>query len=219
MTARLEVVLCVDTPVRTLAEAEHQLLALRQQVELSSDSTVCTHEVRSGTPHYAFSFGFASPPPAGLLDTIMAQFPGCSSAVVNLIGQVDGDVGGEDLLHDSAGVRQAIHEVRARHGGRAFSFPGCEELVGNLPISRVLEIAAIDRIAVLGGGFAESEDVLQTRDYVRPRWDNGELVLPVMPSGVNAFAPFEVPNPTPCCTVHGQREGFAPRQPTSASAA
>jgi hypothetical protein len=49
---------------------------------------------------------------------------------------------------------------------------------------------------------AGHDDLLDTRDHVRPEWQAGELVLAVTPVHNGLFAPFEVPNPTPCCADH-----------------
>lgn len=41
-----------------------------------------------------------------------------------------------------------------------------------------------------------------TRDHVRPQWQDGELVLTLMPAVGGVLVPFEVPDPTPCCADH-----------------
>ena len=47
--------------------------------------------------------------------------------------------------------------------------------------------------------LAAQDDVVATRAFVRPLCRGGRLVLPVLPAGRGRLAPFEVPNPTPCC--------------------
>jgi hypothetical protein len=86
--------------------------------------------------------------------------------------------------------------------GRAVIFPGADELTGVLPVASVLALSAIDRIEILGGGPADPETLLDTNDFVRPQWRDGELVLTVMPAAGGRLVPFETRNPTPCCAAH-----------------
>jgi hypothetical protein len=44
--------------------------------------------------------------------------------------------------------------------------------------------------------------MVRTRDHVRPEWRDGLLTLIATPTSNGVFAPFEVPNPTPCCADH-----------------
>lgn len=190
MTFSPHVVLGIDTTLDTLAEAEHALLGFRQNVVLPETVMVCTHEVRNGSPHYAFSVSFGSIVDAGTLRTIRQQF------------EEQGWAAGEDDDRSSAsGVRQALSEVQAGNGGRAVVFPGSSSVIGAMSVGEVLAVSALDRVVVLGG-VAVDDDIVETRDFVRPLWRDGELVLPVLPAGDHRFAPFEVPNPTPCCAVH-----------------
>ncbi|MCW2540163.1 MAG: hypothetical protein JWN95_1888 [Frankiales bacterium] len=199
-------VLAIDTPLTTLAEAEHSLFGLGQAVVLPADALVCTHEVRDAAPHYAFSITFSGPVSETLrarLIEYLGDWPMMFDA-----GPVGSDVPvgsqlavgvGSDL---GVGVSQALDEVRRRAGGRAVRFPGREALTGSLPIAAVLADSAIDRMTLLGGGTIAPDWQLTTRDFVRPRWQQGDLVLAVMPAGSGTVAPFEVPNPTPCCGGH-----------------
>ena len=41
-----------------------------------------------------------------------------------------------------------------------------------------------------------------TREFCRPVYEAGALVLLVLPAGPGRVAPFEVPDPTPCCAAH-----------------
>lgn len=189
MSVLIGSVLGIDTEFTTLAEAEHALLGLGSAVALPPDAMVCTHEVRDGAPHYAVSITLSTPPNLDLVEAIRHQFPGCPVS--------------SDGSAAPAGIQQAIDEVERRHGGRAFAFPGSGGLRGVLAIRAALERSALDRVTVLGGAPADPDDQLLTRDFVRPRWVSGELVLAVLPAGPNTVAPFEVPNPTACCGGHG----------------
>ena len=50
-------------------------------------------------------------------------------------------------------------------------------------------------------GVPELDDRITTHDFVRPRVQGGRLVLTVQP-GEHGYAPFEQPDPTPCCADH-----------------
>jgi hypothetical protein len=86
--------------------------------------------------------------------------------------------------------------------GRAVLFPGADRLTGVLPVASVLAWSAIDRVEILGGGPADPETLLDTGDFVRPQWRDGELVLIVMPAAGGRLIPFETRDPTPCCAIH-----------------
>jgi hypothetical protein len=90
----------------------------------------------------------------------------------------------------------------AAAGGRAVRYPGVARMAGTLPVAEVLALSAIDRVEILGGGQAPPEALLDTRDFVRPLWRDGELVLTAMPAAGDRLVPFETPNPTPCCAAH-----------------
>jgi hypothetical protein len=94
-----------------------------------------------------------------------------------------------------------LHE--SRQGGRAVIYPGVAALTGTLPVADVLALSAIEEVRLLGGSpLPHAETLLETRDFVRPQWQNGRLVLMAMPAPGGRIAPFEVPNPTPCCAFH-----------------
>jgi hypothetical protein len=86
--------------------------------------------------------------------------------------------------------------------GRAVIFPGVDRLTGVLPAASVPALSAIDRVEVLGGGPVDPEALLDTKDFVRPQWRSGELVLTVMPGPGGRLVPFENRDPTPCCAAH-----------------
>jgi hypothetical protein len=55
---------------------------------------------------------------------------------------------------------------------------------------------------VLGSGAASPDDRLDTRDFVRPQFRSGELILTATPTAGGVLVPFETRNPTPCCANH-----------------
>ena len=89
-----------------------------------------------------------------------------------------------------------------RTSGRAVVFPGSSVITGTVSVGEVLDRSAIDRVRVLAGGSADRAARLVTRDFVRPRWTGGELVLDVQPAVGGTLVPFETPTPTPCCAEH-----------------
>jgi hypothetical protein len=90
----------------------------------------------------------------------------------------------------------------AGQSGRAVVYPGWDRLVGTLTVGEALELSAIDRVEVLGGEPLQDTEILDTQDFVRPQFRNGELVLTIVPAVGGVMRPFEVPNPTPCCAIH-----------------
>jgi hypothetical protein len=72
-----------------------------------------------------------------------------------------------------------------------------------MTVSELLQISAIERVQVLGSPSSPSPDTLvETSDHVRPQWIDGALTLVTTPARHDRIAPFEVPNPTPCCADH-----------------
>ncbi|WP_322753253.1 hypothetical protein [Frankia sp. Cas3] len=190
----------VDTDIRSLSEIDHLVLDLWRRIGPPADAYACTHIVRVGVPHFAVSLTL----PPGLVDTavdgVRSVLPAAAVAVVE--PGTPTPALGTDNPDPATGAMLAACDAAARTGGRAVRFPGVERLVGDVPVSSVLAGTAIDRFAVLGGGELPEAAVLRTRDFVRPEWRGEELVLAVGATGPGLVAPFEVPNPTPCCAYH-----------------
>ncbi|MGI5523271.1 hypothetical protein ACQEUX_20405 [Micromonospora sp. CA-259024] len=161
---------------RTLREAEHWLTDQLGSLDLP-DLVACTHLVTAPYPHVALSV--AVPTATGWLGGLPATPPELRAA-----------------------AERAAAEHTARRSGRAVRYPGVDRMVGTLTVGEVLNSSAIERVVVLGGTTAEPEMPLDTRDFVRPEWRNGQLVLVAMPHHSGGLAPFEVPDPTPCCADH-----------------
>jgi hypothetical protein len=159
----------------TVSDAEHWL---RLNADLLGDSDVvaCTHLVRGERPRVAISVEGGSPAAAATLTAL----PAVSAAVASA----------------------AAVDHRARRSGRAVVYPGVDHLTGTVSVGDLLASTAIDRVLVLGGPPAGPEALVQTRDFVRPEWRDGLLTLVVTPAAGGRLAPFEVPNPTPCCADH-----------------
>jgi hypothetical protein len=103
---------------------------------------------------------------------------------------------------DSEAATAAAENHASGHGGRAVRFPGVRVLTGTLPVADLLAVSAIDEVRVIGGPPATPDTRIDTRDFVRPQWENGRLILIATPAPGGLIAPFEVPNPTPCCANH-----------------
>ncbi|MEU6207760.1 hypothetical protein ABZ814_29735 [Micromonospora musae] len=159
---------------RTVREAEHWLAMHVTPLGLP-DLVACTHLVTAPYPHVALSVAAATDRLTELPDTPLE-------------------------LREAA--ERAAAEHTARRSGRAVRYPGVDRMVGTLTVGEMLAGSAIERVVVLGSATAEPDLPLDTRDFVRPEWRNGELVLVAMPHHTGGLAPFEVPNPTPCCADH-----------------
>ena len=169
----------IDSGSRSLREADHLIHDL--VARLPGPVVACTHLIRGERPHIAVS-----------LQSDVDSLPvGPETSVVSAASQS----GPEGL---------SAAEALAQHGvsGRAVVFRG-SEITGVVRVGDLLAGSSIDRLHVVGGADQPgTDDFLDTRDHLRPEWRDGELVLAVTPAGPGRFAPFEVPNPTPCCADH-----------------
>jgi hypothetical protein len=101
-------------------------------------------------------------------------------------------------------LRPVAAAVAAGHGstGRAVVYDGVPHLVGTVSVADLLAWSAVEEVALLGGGAVGPDDLIVTRDFVRPQFHDGVLTLLVAPAVDGTFVPFEVPDPTPCCADH-----------------
>jgi hypothetical protein len=97
---------------------------------------------------------------------------------------------------------EAVAGHEARSSGRAVLYPGVELLVGTLSVAEVLELSAIEKVEILGGGPADPATLIDTGDFVRPQWRSGALTLTTTPAAGGRLVPFETRHPTPCCAAH-----------------
>nr|MDT0658567.1 hypothetical protein [Micromonospora sp. DSM 115978] len=137
------------------------------------DLVACTHLVRDPWPHVAISLSVPAP------HDLPPPAPELAPAAARAAG-----------------------EHAARRSGRAVLYPGSADLVGTVPVADLIAGSAIDRVVLLGGRDADPAALVETRDFVRPQWRNGQLVLIAAPAGPGRIAPFELPDPTPCCADH-----------------
>ncbi|MFF2327874.1 MULTISPECIES: hypothetical protein [unclassified Streptomyces] len=167
-------VIAIDTDLTKLREADHLLQDLAVDLGLPETVFGCTHLVRDGDrPRVALSLA-----------------------------------AGSEAVIDTARVRLTDQGYRVTDGawdeaGRAVLYPGADALTGTLTVAELVSRSVIERVQVLGAADAPTPDtLLVTREFVRPRWQNGELVLAAMPATGGTLVPFEVPDPTPCCADH-----------------
>ena len=117
--------------------------------------------------------------------------------------RVDGASGDDGASRDDVRVAETQH--RSRRSGRAVRYPGVDDLVGLMPVAEILSRSAIGKVVTMGlPGRPEADPAAQvdTRNFVRPHWIDGVLTLVTMRAAGDRLAPFEVPNPTPCCADH-----------------
>lgn len=101
----------------------------------------------------------------------------------------------------AGGAREAIAAHVARDGGRLVAYPGVERLVGEVTAAAVRD-TAIEELVNLAGVPVPDDTPVLTRDFVRPRWSGGRLVLHVQPGPRGSVVPFEEPTPHRCCESH-----------------
>ncbi|AWW36972.1 MULTISPECIES: hypothetical protein [Streptomyces] len=165
--------LTVDPGLRDLRAADHLLLRLAAELALPEGAFGCTHLVRDDRPRVVLSVAVDSPAVHGAARAWLAA----------------------QGYEVAAGVPD--------DAGRAVLYPGSDALTGTLTVAELLSRSAIDRVTVLGAGEPPAPGTaVLTRDHVRPQWQDGELVLAVMPAVGGTLCPFEVPDPTPCCADH-----------------
>lgn len=105
-------------------------------------------------------------------------------------------------LETAPELAPAATTAAAGRSGRAVRFPGVERLTGALTVSEILQRSSIARVEVLGSGPAAPDTVVETGDFVRPQFRDGELVLVTTPAAGGTLVPFETRTPTPCCADH-----------------
>jgi hypothetical protein len=168
----------------TAVEAEHWLHEMQPVFGSGHGSATgliaCTHLIHGATPRVTISLEL--PHPALPLPGKLRAAAGAASA--------------EALA--------AAQAHSGRRSGRAVIYPGVARLTWTLTVEELLAVSAIERIAVIGAADAEPapQTVIDTRDFVRPQWLDGRLTLTATAAPGGRIAPFEVPNPTPCCADH-----------------
>jgi hypothetical protein len=139
---------------------------------------------------------FESPVPGLVACTHFAHGP--APRVLVTIAGVDPGI----VPSGAEAAAAAVADHRAGRAGRAVLFAGVRSLTGTMPVPTLLAVSAIDEVVVLGGPPPGPDTLIDTRDFVRPQYRDGRLVLMATPAPGGLIAPFEIPNPTPCCANH-----------------
>jgi hypothetical protein len=178
---------------------------------LPAGTVACTHLVRTGE-HRGTAVSFALPEgTAADADAVWERITAPEESgghAPAVLGAVLGDrTHGAHAAVSAAALAAAEHTRRS--AGRAVLYPGAERLTGTVTLAELLELSAVERIVVVGappgdpdGHGPDPAASVLTRDHVRPEWRDGRLTLALVPAVGGTLAPFEVPDPTPCCADH-----------------
>lgn len=165
------------------------------------DVTVTTHEAALGERrHVALVIDVAGLAEVVVADAVLVAATASEEASYGLlIGRTF--TGAAEL---QPVIQTVIDAHRPRTGGRAVVFPGSTTVNGTTTVGQLLASTTIERVEVLGQPEPEPDPgtTLITRNFLRPRWSNGTLVLHAQPARGGALVPFEAPDPTPCCAEH-----------------
>jgi hypothetical protein len=164
------------------------------------DLTIATHTAVLGERrHVALTVEAAGDP--GVVWDILRERAAEAEASGTVTGVLQsGRFRGQPDLRLS--LLSAVTAHRSGTSGRAVIYPGCRDLTGTLTVRDVLSRSAIDEVRVLAGRPPDHCVPVNTRDFVRPRWQRGLLVLDVQQAAKGVLVPFESPTPTPCCADH-----------------
>jgi hypothetical protein len=186
-------VIGVDAGTATLREADHLIHELLDRLALTEGVFACTHLYRTDERRGA-AVSLAVPDPDAVWQELPTALPEGTGLAL-----ADRTHGPDDAV---AAARRAAAAPRA--SGRAVVYPGVRHLTGTVTAGAILDRTAIERLVVLGAPAAELPPAtgVLTQDHVRPEWRDGALTLPLVPAAGGLLAPFEVPNPTPCCADH-----------------
>lgn len=197
----VELIAGLDVTAAGELAAEHVLeQAIRCLRQAGADPiTAATHRATVyETPHVSMSISMSTGlDPARMVD-MLAEALSVADGAAGAVRIGEFGVGAPAL---QASAQRAAAAHRDRSSGRVVHFPGSETLTGTVFIADVLA-TLIDRVVALGGGHTVSDSLLVTRNFLRPRWDAGELVLHVQQAAGGTWVPFETPNPTACCSIH-----------------
>ncbi|WP_328682717.1 hypothetical protein [Streptomyces sp. NBC_00343] len=185
-------VIGVDAGTTTLREADHLIRDLRTALGLPPGTVACTHLIRTNTRR-----GTA-------VSLALPEEGSTEEAWQRLTATEMGAALGDRRHGPSEAAALAAAEHAARRSGRAVLYVGVDRLTGTVTVADLLESTAIDQLTVVGAPLATPDPTtpILTQDHVRPEWREGHLVLALVPAVGNTLAPFEVPNPTPCCADH-----------------
>ncbi|MFF4113069.1 hypothetical protein [Streptomyces sp. NPDC001714] len=188
-------VIGVDAGTATLREADHLIHRLPAPLVFAEDVFACTHlfrtdERRGTTVSLAV--------PRADVDAVWRELIEALPEGTGL-ALADRTHGPDDAV-DAARLAAAAPPA----SGRAVVYPGVAHLTGTVTVADLLDRTAIQHLVVLGAPGVQPPPTAEvlTQDHVRPEWRDGVLTLTLVPAAGGLLAPFEVPNPTPCCADH-----------------
>ncbi|MFF0622131.1 hypothetical protein [Streptomyces sp. NPDC004296] len=179
-------VLGIDGGHRDRTALERLVLEAVQDTGCPRAVLLCTHPIRTGQAHHAASIELPATTGPTALAALAARLMEPGAAVA---GPDDGPARGAQEYHP--GALQARQALLTRQSGRAVRFPGQESLRGRLTIARALATGAVDRVDALGAEV-DPDTVVDTRDFVRPVFHDGVLVLEVTPAAGGTVIPLEL---------------------------
>ncbi|MFJ9561282.1 hypothetical protein ACIRQQ_14750 [Streptomyces fuscichromogenes] len=186
-------VIGVDAGTATLREADHLIHRILGELALTEGVFACTHlyrtDERRGT-----TISLTLPDADAVWPELLKALPKGAGLVLG------GRTHGPDDAVDTARSAAAAPP----DSGRAVFYPGVAHLTGTVSVADLLGRTAIEHLVVLGAPAAELPSAAEvlTQDHVRPQWREGVLTLTLVPAAGGLLAPFEVPDPTPCCVDH-----------------
>jgi hypothetical protein len=186
----------ISTTLRDVDAVAHAVARELSRLD-ALDVVIASHVTQAGvTPHYVITVA-AAEVSANDLDHVLSQVRQGFEASCTL---VDGGFDGPAELQD--GLEAAAYAHGRRASGRVVVFPGDHLLVGTVTVGDVPALSAVDRVEMVTGEDVDPQTPLVTRDFLRPLWVAGDLVLHVLPAVGGTLVPFETPFPTPCCADH-----------------
>jgi hypothetical protein len=201
---RVTRIVALDPGDLGLRDLEHLARALASLLAGARD--ICTFAVAEPLPHECAVIALdevdADIDAAGLAEWARrsaADLGGVDAGVVVWAADAGVTAFAGDPLR-AVGALAALIARRNRTGGRAIHFAGHDQLTGTRTIREVLALSDIEAIDSLGIPV-DPETPVVTRDFVRPTFRAGQLVLAVRPRA-EGMGCFEQPDPTPCCAMH-----------------
>ncbi|PRX98686.1 hypothetical protein [Allonocardiopsis opalescens] len=178
----------------TAAHADAACLAALDGAGLAAE-LVCTHTDRAArVAALTLSARLAEPPDDRHLADLARRLGGAAVRP----GAAEAASGAASGAEAAA---RAAASARAGEDGRCVRFPGQDALTGVVAAGRIAAESAIDRVA--GVGVAVHPDALvDTRDFLRPVFRGGALVLLVEPAAGGLLRPAEIEHPHACCGGH-----------------
>jgi hypothetical protein len=195
-------VLAVDARSHGPREVEAVLAAIGAALDgLALPTWASTHVVEHGGIHHVGALVWDDPPRH--LDLLAVAHRALPPGGATLCRTTRGGArpAGEQGRPASA-VMAAALEAAAGAQGRVVSFPGQATVTGALTVRELVARTAVDEVVGLAGTVVGPDDVVDTRGWLRPRWNAGRLELLVERGPRAVLLPFEQQHQIACCSSH-----------------